>query len=106
MTSSPSILGALEVWRQIRSEFSDYLEAQYAQAEHDTNGVLLNARGKAQGIDAFSLFYGNRVRVTAYASDELLDWFAEHGRTTFAEYEAARTPMPGHHWGHAPEEER
>lgn len=104
MTSSPAILAGLDLWRENRRDFADYLEAQHQAADLDTNGVLLNRRGRAAGIDPHSLFYGPRSRVDAYASEELRDWFTKHGRTTFAEYERTRSPMPGHEWGAAPEE--
>lgn len=81
------IADAFARWRVIRAEFDDYLEAQVNEAERACAGILLNARGRAAGIDPRTLFYGPRARVNAYASEELLDWFHEHGRTTFATYE-------------------
>lgn len=100
--STPAVIRhALDAWRAIRTEFQDHLEAQYVRAERDCNAVMLNARGLAAGIDSFSLFYGPRSRVDAYASEELRDWFAAHGRTTSEQYERARTEMPGHGWGSA-----
>ncbi|GAA4627306.1 hypothetical protein [Cellulomonas oligotrophica] len=74
----------------IRSAFEDYLEARLAAAEADCRSAgLLNARGRAAGIDPRSLFYGPAVRVAAYASPELRDWFAQNGRLTYAEFETA-----------------
>lgn len=81
----------LDGWRALRAEFDDELDRRHAQATDDTNGVLLNARGRAAGIESRSLFYGPAVRVRAYASEELRDWFDEHGRVTFAQFEQERT---------------
>lgn len=90
------VVGAgLDGWRELRAEFEDDLERRYQQAEHDTNGVLLNARGRRQGVDARTLFYGQAARVTAFASEELRDWFIENGRVTFAQFERERTNPRG-----------
>jgi hypothetical protein len=90
----PTMALAFAHLAQVRADFHDHVDAQYDAAEHDTRGNLLNARGRHHDIDPRSLFYGPAARVTAYASDELLDWVAAHGRTTFAEYERARTEHP------------
>lgn len=76
-------------WRRVRDEYELHLEAQYAQALEECNGVLLNARGKAAGIDSFSLFRGPGRRAAAYASDELMEFWQRHTRLTFAEFERA-----------------
>jgi hypothetical protein len=81
---------ALDLWRSARAEYELHLEAAYERAEHETNGVLLNARGKAKGIDAYSLFMGNEARAMAYASEELVLHWAEHPRITFAQFEQQR----------------
>lgn len=74
-------------WRTVRADFDDHLEASIGLAETACRGILLNARGRAAGIDPLTLFYGPRVRVDAYASEELLEWFREHGRTTFEQFQ-------------------
>lgn len=79
---------AVETYRECRAEFGIYLEAMYQAAEIDCNAVLLNRRGEAKGIDPFSLFYGPRTRVDAYASEELRNWFDRYGRTTYQQWEA------------------
>lgn len=79
---------ALDQYREARYAYDDYLESQYARANDDTNGVLLNQRGRNQGVSSFSLFSGNRVRMEAYASEELKDWFRKNGRITYTEWEA------------------
>jgi hypothetical protein len=86
--SSGGILDeAFARWRRVRADFDDHLEAQIGLAEHACRGILLNTRGRAAGIDPRTLFYGPRSRVDCYASEELRDWFHEHGRTTFEQFE-------------------
>lgn len=90
-----AIRAALAERARIRAEFDLHLDAQMNAAEHDTRAAgFLNRRGRAAGIDPRSLFYGPAVRVTAYASEELRDWFAQHGRTTYAEFEHAHREDP------------
>lgn len=74
-------------WSQLRAEYQDVLEAAYERAETGTNGALLNPRGKARGVEPFSLFTGPESRAHAYASDELLEHWTRYPRLTFAEYE-------------------
>lgn len=81
------VAAGFDAWRAARADFEHVIEAAYDRAERDTAGNLLNARGRHRGIDPRSLFYGPAVRVRAYASDELVEWFARNGRITFAEYE-------------------
>lgn len=94
---SPIFAIAVDWYRECRNDFADYLSALYAAAEREANGVLLNARGQAAGIDAESLLYGPRVRLEAYGSEELIDFVARRGRTTFADFEktwiAGRTDL-------------
>lgn len=94
---SPIFAIAVDLFRECRANFVDYISALYVAAERETNGVLLNARGQAAGIDAESLLYGPRVRLEAYGSEELIDFVARRGRTTFADFEktwiAGRTDL-------------
>jgi hypothetical protein len=87
VTGSASFGFARDQWRALRDEFENVRAAAYERAVDDTNGALLNARGRAKGIDAWDLFIGPAVRANAYASDELREHWAKHGRLTFAEYE-------------------
>jgi hypothetical protein len=84
----PFVAAGLARWRNTRDAFEYHLEAVYAKADADCRGYLLNTRGLALGIHARTLFYGPRSRVDAYASDELLEWFRDNGRTTFEQYAA------------------
>ena len=81
------IRDAFADWRECRAEYDDTLYAQYEAAEEATRGALLNARGRAKGIDPFSLFMGNERRALAYASEELVEHWASHPRVTFAAFE-------------------
>lgn len=85
---------AIRQYQQIRAEYDDLLHAAYADAERETRGALLNARGAAKGIDPVSLFMGPEVRAHAYASEELLEHWARRPRITFAAFERARFEDP------------
>lgn len=76
-------------YRRVRQEYQAHLEAQVAAAVDECNGALLNARGKAAGIDPFTLFKGPGVRAAAYASEELLDFWQRHTRLTWTAFERA-----------------
>jgi len=83
-----SIVGrAFDRWREVRDEFELYRMAQFEAAEHATRGNLLSAEARARGIDAWSLFIGPHARAQRWASEELREWWREHGRLTFAEFE-------------------
>lgn len=81
------ITDAFAEWRECRAEYDECLYSQYIAAEEATSGALLNARGRAAGIDAFTLFMGNERRALAYASEELIEHWASHPRITFARFE-------------------
>lgn len=87
---SPLVMAALAAQRAVRRDYDDLLEASVAAALEDCSGVLLNARGRAAGIEARSLFLGPERRALAYASEELAEWWNAHPRLTFAAYEAQR----------------
>ncbi len=89
--------GASERWHVMRRDFEDYREQQHAAASHDCNGVLLNRAGQAAGIDTYSLFIGPRARAVKYASDELIEWWATHGRMTVTDFEAQTLETHGAH---------
>lgn len=74
--------------------YRDHVAEQYAAAERDTRGHMLNAAGRAAGVDPRSLFSGAAKRVRKYASAELRTWFYQHGRTTLVEYRALMIGRP------------
>jgi hypothetical protein len=78
---------AHDQWRATRYEFETVRAAAYEHAVDETNGALLNDRGRAKGIDAYHLFIGPEARANAYASEALRDHWARYPRLTFAEFE-------------------
>lgn len=84
---SPILRDAFEHQRRLREEFRTHRLHAYIAAETHTNGCLLNAEGRARGIDPMTLFIRNRAYAYRYASEELRDWWEQHPRVTFPEYE-------------------
>ncbi|MDF2920516.1 MAG: hypothetical protein K0S70_4734 [Microbacterium sp.] len=74
-------------WRVCRAEYNEVLYAAYKRAEEATSGALLNAKGRAAGIDSLSLFMGNAARAYCYASEELVEHWRQFPRVTFADFE-------------------
>lgn len=93
MSRSPIFAEAAERYRAMRADFDLVLESSYERAETACNGKLLNDRGRKAGIDAYSLFYGPKVRALAYASPELVEHWARYPRTTVADFER-QWPLP------------
>lgn len=79
---------AMREYRECREAYEDARLAAYLLAEDECRGALLNARGRAAGIDALSLFMGNATRAYAYASPELVEHWRAYPRVTFADFEA------------------
>jgi hypothetical protein len=71
-----------------RAAFRDHVYQQWLDAEDATNGYMLNRKAKARGVDPKSLFAGPERVARANASDELLEWWDENGRTTLEEFRA------------------
>jgi hypothetical protein len=69
-----------------RAMYDEYVYRQYLQAEDDLRGVLLNKRAEVAGRAPITLFSGPARIAHAHASDELKEWWAEHGRLTQAEF--------------------
>lgn len=90
-TRSPIFAVAVAQYHAARAEYGNHLEAQYALAEEELSGALLNLRGKKAAVDPFSLFLGNRSRAHAYASAELIEWWATHPRLTWTAFERQYT---------------
>ncbi len=74
----------------------EHLDQHYRAAEDACRGTLLNAAGRARGIDPRKLFYGPATRAYKYASEELVDWWRTHPRVTQVEYRAAHTGQRCH----------
>jgi hypothetical protein len=77
-------VNAAERRERRQSEYTDEVYRQWLTAEAATNGYMLNKAGKRANINERTLFTGPESRVRAYASRELLDFFAEHPRPTRA----------------------
>jgi hypothetical protein len=88
---SPIFQRAAQEWAAMRSEYGDYLEAHIAAAYDATNGALLNARGRAAGVNEARLFTAGGAFAAAYASEELREFWATWPRLTVAEFERAWT---------------
>lgn len=71
-------------------EHRDEVYRQWLAAESATNGVMLNKAGVRAGINERSLFTGPRSRVEKYASPELREYFARHGRPTREAFRGGR----------------
>ncbi|WP_416963100.1 phage minor capsid protein [Streptomyces sp. Agncl-13] len=71
---------------EARAMYEEYVYRQLLAAEDATNGYLLNAKAKAAGINPAELFTGPARIAYARASDELKEWWAQHGRLTQAEF--------------------
>jgi hypothetical protein len=72
----------------IRQHYAEHVTRQYLDAESATNGYLLNKAGTAKGIDPETLFSGDPARAFRYASEELMRWWGDNPRLTYAEYKA------------------
>lgn len=78
--------------KTIRRMYFEYTAIAVLQAEDQTAGVLLSRAGRAKGIDPASLWSGTAARARKYASDELKQWWSEHGgRITMTEWAAQFT---------------
>ncbi|GHA28717.1 hypothetical protein GCM10010372_30650 [Streptomyces tauricus] len=71
---------------QVREMYSEHIYAQLLAAEDELRGVLLSREADAAGVDPISLFTGPAHVAYARASEELKRWWADHPRTTLAEY--------------------
>lgn len=72
--------------KQARQVYDELIEAQFQRAEEDTNGNLLNKRGRREGIDPRSLFR-SRAKARRFGSEELLRWFGQGGANKHQEFE-------------------
>jgi len=79
---------AADLSREITGIYRERLENEFRAADEACSGYLVNKLGKAEGIDAFSLFTGSEVRAYKYASPELVAHWADMGRLTRASFEA------------------
>ncbi|OII60868.1 phage capsid protein [Streptomyces sp. CC53] len=71
---------------EARALYDEYVYRQYLAAEDACRGYLLNKKAEAAGIRPETLFSGPARIAYARASDELKEWWKEHGRLTQAEF--------------------
>jgi hypothetical protein len=71
-----------------RKAYKDHVYQQYIAAEDATRGHMVTPAGQAAGIDPHELFSGPAARARKWASDELKEWWDEHGRLTYDDYVA------------------
>lgn len=71
---------------EARAMYEEYVYRQYLAAEDATNGYLLTAKARTAGVNAAALFSGPARIAYAHATDELKEWWAQHGRLTQAEF--------------------
>lgn len=71
-----------------RQAHAEEVAAMYLHAEEVCRGSMLNAAGKRAGVSAESLFSGPAATAKKYASEELTDYFRQHGRRTLEDFTA------------------
>jgi hypothetical protein len=65
----------------VRLYHRDIAEQEYLRAESDCRGHML--KREHAGYSARKLWFCNERELRKYASDEMLTWFDENGRTTY-----------------------
>lgn len=75
--------------REIRQAYAEHVELQFRTAEQATAGNLLSKQAAARGVDARSLFSGSWTTARARASEELLRFWADNPRMTYADFKAS-----------------
>lgn len=73
---------------QVKEAYEEHVHLQYLDAETATRGHLLSPKGKAAGKDPVTLFSGSLNQVRTFASEELLRYWQQHERLTFADFKA------------------
>lgn len=74
----------------LRMEYLEYAESLEARATDDICGVWYNRLGAAKHaagkLSQWDMFVRPWHHVARYASEELVQWFADHGRLSFTDY--------------------
>jgi hypothetical protein len=70
----------------VNAEWFLWAHHQFTAAEDECRGYLLNAAGRAAGLDPWALWSGPAARVEKYASDELRDFWLTRPRVTVMQY--------------------
>lgn len=75
--------------KDIKQAYAEHVELQYKAAEAATAGNLLNKKAAGRGVDARKLFSGPWATAKASASEELLRFWADNPRMTYADFKAS-----------------
>jgi hypothetical protein len=76
---------------RLRAEWYDAAHAAYLRAESDCRGELVSRAGVAAGVrDGLALWSGPAWLAERYATEELRDWWRDHGRLTFGGFLSQR----------------
>lgn len=78
---------AATVWAKMREDYESYIQHEYVRAVNATNGVLVNRAGLTAGINGYDLLTGPKSRAEKYASEELIDYWAQRPRKSLAQFE-------------------
>ncbi len=65
-------------------EQAEAVEASYVAAEAETRGNMVNAKGRARGVNPRTLITGQEADFERYASDELKEYYSTRHRPTAA----------------------
>lgn len=72
-----------------RGAYLEELDRLYFAAEAATRGHLLSAEARRAGVDSRSLFRGNEATARRWASQELKQFWDDHGRLTLEDFRAS-----------------
>lgn len=86
---SAIMTAAMDTYREMRDDFELHRNAEFMRAHEAVRGVMLNRRGRQDGIDPYSLFMGSTARAITYASEDLLRYWIDTPRPVLAEFETA-----------------
>lgn len=80
-----------EIEKVMRAEYETYIELEIGRAEEECRGNLFNAAGRNAALQGKSpgrrALWGNHVVAKAYASEELIRYWNDHPRVTFAAWQ-------------------
>lgn len=72
-----ALKGSRDKQKAARQVYDELVESQFQRAEEDTNGNLLNKRGRREGASPRDLFR-SRDKLRRFGSEELKRWFGAH----------------------------
>lgn len=69
--------------------YQDEVDRLYIAAENGTRGAMLTQEGRRKGVNPRTLFTGNEATARRYASEELKQFWDQHGRLTLTDMRAS-----------------